>query len=174
MSSAPKRLPSWRDAIVHLRRAGIPLLSQGRELMRWGKLNLTWLFDHPPESLSENDASLALLITPIAQPRIRALLSGDLEKNGEERLRSVWMNSSLHKSPLTFWHVNHHGSSTSTSAETVELLDPKVAILSLDGEHRFGFPHPLTIRTLRERGVQVKRLDIEGDITYHLASSSTW
>ena len=146
---------------------GISIEAQGKSSIIWGHLSLEWLFGPPPTDLSENDASLALLISSMDQPRQRALLSGDLEAAGEKRLRRVWREGSLDVTSLTIWQINHHGSSTSTEVETVNQLHPHHAVLSLDGEHRFSFPHPSTIRTLTESGVRRHRLDIEGDVTYY-------
>ena len=157
---------SWRQIVSLLNRHHTALRAQSSGIFRWGKLELNWLFDPPSAKLSENDSSLALLITSTTQNRYRALLSGDLEEAGEERLRESWRERDLHHGPLAVWQINHHGSSTSTKEDTVKLLRPIQAVMSLDGEHKFGFPHAQTMRTLNAHQVRMTRLDLDGDFTY--------
>ena len=91
------------------------------------------------------------------------LLSGDLEKRGEEWLRKVWVNAELNTKQLTIWQINHHGSRTSTMRESLSLLKPREAVLSLDGLHRFSFPHPEVVNRLFNHGIRQVRLDLHGD-----------
>ena len=135
--------------------------------MRWSDLELTWVLASPPQHLSENDASLALLVTGSSA---RVLLSGDLERQGERLLRDAWRDARLGRGrgTLTAWQADHHGSATSTLPESLELLNPRLVVLSLDGAHRFAFPHPQTIRRLAERAHLRVRLDLHGDLTLPL------
>ncbi|MCP6726499.1 MAG: MBL fold metallo-hydrolase [Patescibacteria group bacterium] len=63
--------------------------------------------------------------------------------------------------------VSHHGSKTSTSSFFLEAVQPSVAVISL-GENTFGHPHPLTLASLAQYGINVMRTDEEGDITFSI------
>ena len=156
---------SWVIYQVALHKRQIPLLRALPGKKRWGHLTLQQLLTDPSPQLSENDASLALLVDGQAK---RLLLSGDLEQEGEARLRSVWVKEKLETKPLNIWQINHHGSATSTKPATVVLLQPQEAVLSLDGLHRFHFPHPQTVSTLNGYGVKQSRLDLLGDYAIEL------
>ncbi len=156
----------WSEVTEALALRHIPLIAQEQMEEEWGLLRLRWLFGAPPDHLKENDASLALLIESIESPQRRVLLSGDLEAAGELRLRTMWRSLGLRGAELSVWHINHHGSGTSTAMETVQTLRPRLGVLSLDGAHRFAFPHPRTVATLEARGVRRVRLDLAGDYTF--------
>lgn len=61
--------------------------------------------------------------------------------------------------------VAHHGSKYSTSAEFLDRLHPREAVISV-GKNSYGHPSPDVIGRLTERGIIVRRTDTEGDIQY--------
>jgi len=157
---------TWSELTSLLKRRNIPLVVAREGQHRWGQLQLNWLLSHPAQHLGENDASLALLITGESR---RALLSGDLESAGEARLRRAWVKGKHVNQPLSVWQTNHHGSSTSTLPETLKLLKPRWMVLSLEGTHRFGFPHPQTLRRIAHQRSSWVRLDLVGDFQINLS-----
>ena len=160
-------LPTWSALTQRLDRLGVTQAVVSEVAMHWRDLELTWVLANPPQHFSENDASLALLVTGSSA---RVLLSGDLERRGERRLRDAWRGARLGRGrgALTAWQADHHGSATSTLPESLELLNPRLVVLSLDGAHRFAFPHPQTIRRLAKRAHSRVRLDLHGDLTLPL------
>jgi len=90
---------------------------------------------------------------------ISFLFTGDLEKEGEERVLSL--NSDLHS---TVMKVGHHGSSTSTSDEFLRAVSPKVAVVSVGKHNRYHHPCPSTLRRLTMAGVETYRTDENGAV----------
>ncbi len=74
--------------------------------------------------------------------------------------------------PCDILKVGHHGSSTSTSAEFVEYLSPKTAIISCGENNKYGHPTEKVLSTLSTYGVEIRRTDLEGSIRY--LSFSLW
>ena len=155
---------SWQMVLNKAEALGTSVIMSRQGVYRWGELTLTWLFSQPHDALKENDASLAILVDGLEQS---VLLSGDLEVNGEKRLRQAWQDLGRTR-PLDIWQVNHHGSATSTEVETLNMVAPNIAIISSDGAHRFALPHPQTLKRLSDQGVKWYRVDLEGDIIYPL------
>ena len=60
--------------------------------------------------------------------------------------------------------VGHHGSAGSTSAEWLEKLRPRAAVVSV-GRNRYGQPAPEVLELLQDRGVPVWRTDRGGTVT---------
>ncbi len=54
--------------------------------------------------------------------------------------------------------IAHHGSTSSTSADFLDLVDPKAAVISV-GKNNFGHPSEQTLGLLEERGVECFRTD---------------
>ena len=153
---------SWACLVTLLNHQGVPLIiAKGRQ--RWGKLTLEWGLTSPPERLKENDASLSLFVSPSDHltPQRGLLLSGDLERRGEQRLLASWPD----RRQAFLWQADHHGSNTSNSAEALARLQPRVSLMSLGAGNRYGFPHPEVIARLSAQGASWLRTDLEGHIT---------
>ena len=58
----------------------------------------------------------------------------------------------------------HHGSSTSTSDEFLEAVDPLYAVISCETGNRYGHPHRETIEKLEDRDITAYRTDKDGTI----------
>lgn len=103
---------------------------------------------------TSNDRSSVLrLVTPW----ITVLLTGDLERSGEEGLRRVrpWLSSDVLK-------VAHHGSGDATSPAFLRAVDPRLAVLSVGVGNRYGHPSAKLLARLTRVGVPYWRTDRQG------------
>jgi competence protein ComEC len=113
-----------------------------------------------PSGLPSNDDSLVLRLSYHGES---VLLPGDISSAVERALLAS--GEPLQSQVLK---VAHHGSNSSTSAEFLARVDPRLAIIS-GGASGFGnLPSPETLERLRERGIRVFRTDIEGATTVQL------
>jgi competence protein ComEC len=88
---------------------------------------------------------------------ISFLFTGDLEREGEERLLGQRLRSTILK-------VGHHGSSTSTSDQFLRAVSPKVAVISVGAHNRYRHPFPGTIMKLERSGIRLYRTDEDGAV----------
>lgn len=93
------------------------------------------------------------------------LLTGDAES---EELEKMIKSGLGHIDALK---VGHHGSAASTSKETLESLDPNIALISVGAGNSYGHPSSKTLNLLSEQNVNTWRTDLDGDITLQLAPS---
>jgi competence protein ComEC len=89
----------------------------------------------------DNDNSLVIKIT---SPSISILIMGDASIKVEKNL----IESDRFKLKSSILKVGHHGSSTSSCAEFIETVNPKVAIISCGTNNKFGFPSQSVIDNL--------------------------
>jgi len=89
------------------------------------------------------------------------LFTGDLEKDGEERVLQSY-TTGLHSGILK---VGHHGSLTSTSDEFLRAVDPEVAIISVGKHNRYRHPSRSTLQKLEANGIKLYRTDENGAVT---------
>lgn len=61
--------------------------------------------------------------------------------------------------------VGHHGSGTSTGESFLERIKPKIAVISV-GNNSYGHPNEMVMNRLNDRGIEIKRTDLEGDIIF--------
>jgi competence protein ComEC len=121
-----------------------------------------WLGDRigAPAGMGVNDASLVVRMEFAG----RALLfPGDIEADGESEL----VGNGAAGAPVAsdVLKVPHHGSRTSSSAELLDAVRPRLAVISLGRQNRFHFPRPEVLRRYHERGVTVLRTDESGAVT---------
>jgi competence protein ComEC len=88
------------------------------------------------------------------------LLTGDIEKEAEARM--VASGGDLRADVLK---VAHHGSRTSSTAEFLERVKPRFAVISVASPSPFGHPHAEVMNRLREGNVSIRQTSQCGAIT---------
>jgi competence protein ComEC len=88
---------------------------------------------------------------------VSIVLPGDISAEVEHELAAQ-----LPPARLRVLKLAHHGSATSTSAEWLDALKPRIAIVSCGRDNRYGHPAPTVLARLAERGIEVRRTDREG------------
>ncbi|MFB4211889.1 DNA internalization-related competence protein ComEC/Rec2 [Shouchella sp. JSM 1781072] len=113
---------------------------------------------HPTadKSWSGNDKSI-VLYTSFYDTSL--LLTGDLEKEGEDDLKQRYPQMSV-----DLLKVGHHGSQTSTQPHFLEQLSPQLAFISAGVNNRFGHPHPDVLDRLHASGVDVYQTNLHATV----------
>jgi len=106
----------------------------------------------------ENKDSVALIINT---GPLQTLLTGDLDKIGEERI--LKRTNIGHIDVLKF---GHHGSQTSTSPMLLKQLKPTYGIVSAGVNNRYKHPNPQTLSLAQQYNLQVYGTLWQGMITY--------
>lgn len=60
--------------------------------------------------------------------------------------------------------VGHHGSSTSTSIEFLDKVNPRFAVIQVGKDNKYGHPHVEIIDRLESKKITIYRNDLNGDI----------
>lgn len=107
----------------------------------------------PPETA---EANMGSVVARFSYGEMNMLFTGDLP-NEETVLSDVGQ--------IDILKVSHHGSRFSTSANFLEQIKPKEAVISV-GKNMYGHPSPDVLKRLEENNVKVRRTDTDGDIQY--------
>lgn len=89
------------------------------------------------------------------------LFTGDLEKEGEEKLIASYPN--LKASILK---AGHHGSKGSSSEAFLDQLQPSLSLVSAGENNRYEHPNDETLKRFKERHTKVLRTDQNGAIRF--------
>ena len=132
-----------------------------------GGVAITCLYPGP-EDVSEdtNEISLVLLVT---RGHFRALLTGDLGIEGEERL--------LRENPpgkVTVLKTGHHGSEGSSGEALLENTSPSIALISAGAGNPYGHPHRTLLERLQDTGCLILRTDQGGALTVETDGETVW
>ena len=127
---------------------------------QWKIENQSFTILSPNEGTSSNkNNSSIVLYTEMGG--LRWLFTGDLEEEGEKRLIAEYPDLKI-----DVLKVGHHGSQTSSSDLFLDVLSPKLAIISAGKNNRFNHPHQDVVDALEKRKIKILRTDLSGAITY--------
>jgi len=94
------------------------------------------------------------------------LFTGDIERAAEQKLVKQ-LDSSWQAQVM---QIPHHGSKTSSSKAFVNLIKPKVAIVSARSFNQWNFPIPIVLKRYGNMQTQVYDTSTEGQITVEFTS----
>ena len=113
--------------------------------------------DEPEENKENNDMSLVVKIT---YGETSFLFTGDIEKDAEGRLISSGVDLSA-----DVLKVAHHGSSSSSSIDFLEKVNPKYAVISCGAGNGYRHPEQVTLDEFKQKNIDLYRTDLQGIIT---------
>lgn len=101
--------------------------------------------------------------------KFSALFTGDAEKKEELAIlgRGVIKKTDILK-------VAHHGSKTSSTLEFLRVVEPKIAIISVGANNRYGHPSRDTLLRLDIVGARILRTDKMGTIDVETDGEKYW
>jgi competence protein ComEC len=158
-------LISEKEIPSHLARAGmriatgdgveLAVLHPGPELMKY----------------TDADANNNSIVTRLVMGQVSFLLPGDIEEVVEDMLVASGQElaSTVLKAP-------HHGSDTSSSVAFLDAVNPKLAVISVGADNRFGHPSPQVLERLEGLvgGERILRTDERGTIEVVTDGERIW
>ena len=118
---------------------------------------------HPDKNYVNQDANAYSTVLYLRYGDFTALFTGDLEGEGEglllERLEAVGIQN------ITLLKAAHHGSRNATSAEFLEVITPRAALLSAGRDNVYGHPHMETLERLGKTGCRIYQTPESGAVT---------
>ena len=123
---------------------------------------------HPSKNfISENPMNNNSLVLRLDYSSISLLFTGDIEAIAEQDL----VLKCKSKLDVDILKVGHHGSNTSTTEGFLKAVSPKIALIGVGLDNKFGHPGDEVIKRLEERKVSIFRTDKEGEITMEIYRS---
>lgn len=128
---------------------------------------------HPIQSVEgtrlqeEHDGTVVLKVSYGA---VSILLTGDLSANHEEEI----LANDRVAVAATIMKVTHHGSKYGSSDPFLDAVHPKVAVLSVGADNKFGHPHQETLDRLSQRQIPLYRTDLNGTVQFITDGARLW
>lgn len=161
IGGAADNSPQYREFQVAIQEGHIPYLvaKEGMQLEVGPDLELIVLSDSDTVSAA-SDLNNESVVVKLKYEDLSLLFPGDIENEAELELLD-WKQE-LQSSILK---VSHHGSSTSADKTFLKYVEPKVAVISVGKDNRFGHPASSTRRILKSLGAKIYRTDRDGNVT---------
>ncbi len=122
-----------------------------------GKAKCTILSPISDEYSNTNNYSITV---KVEYGKTSFLFTGDAEKEPEQEMIKMWGND-LKADVLK---VGHHGSSSSSTDEFLEKVNPSLAVISVGKDNDYNHPHEETLEKLNRLNIPVLRTDELGNI----------
>ena len=94
---------------------------------------------------------------------VTVLLAGDIEREAAGQLLHETQLDPQRWGRIDVLKVAHHGSSNRDD-RLLDQVDGRLALISVGKDNDYGHPAPATMKALQDRGFQVHRTDVEGDV----------
>ena len=108
---------------------------------------------------SNPDINETSIVAQLINQKIKILFSGDAQSMAQNSIiaKNYDVASDILKIP-------HHGSVNGLTAEFFSKIQPKIAIISVGANNRYGHPHQSILDKLKSQAVQIYRTDQNGEI----------
>lgn len=97
--------------------------------------------------LLENPLNNNSIVCKLNYYNFSMLFTGDIEKLTEEKILAEVSNDLLKANILK---VAHHGSKTSSIEKFIKIVNPKIALIGVGENNKFGHPNREVIKTLEK------------------------
>lgn len=116
------------------------------------------------EQIKENILNNNSIVAKIIYKNFSILLTGDIEKIAEKQILYEYQNrKEMLKSNCL--KIAHHGSQSSSTEEFLNAVTPKISLIGVGEQNKFGHPNIEVIERLKLIGTKIYRTDKDGEIT---------
>ncbi len=168
----------FADLIALADARGVPVLwnSAGKSLMTSG---LTVECLHPRSGFRCDDVNTYSQVLAVTGYGFSGLFTGDATTESEEELlKNLRLGAAdtaydpdreipfrmRYSDGFYCLKVGHHGSSSSSSQEFLDFVQPHIALISCGYRNRYGHPHDKVMERLSELGCETFRTDYDGAV----------
>ena len=144
--------------IINSRKIKATFVKQGDSLNIDKNIKLDIFY--PPEKLEYDDLNNNSIVAKLKYNSFSILFTGDIEKSEEDLLDKYKMQE-LESDILK---IAHHGSKTSSSEAFLEAVKPKIALIGVGGNNKFGHPNNRVLQRLENINCKIYRTDEMGEI----------
>ena len=146
--------------IVRKKRINLLVVQAGDTIDKDVYIKILW----PKNSdfVRNNSLNNNSIVAKLYYKNFNILFTGDIEQIAEKQLIESY-NEQILKS--TVYKVPHHGSRTSSTEEFIKAVSPKISLICVGENNKFGHPNSEIIERLQTYGSKIYRTDLQGEIT---------
>ncbi len=121
------------------------------------------LWPDSKNAVKENILNNNSLVCKLVYKNFRIIFTGDIEEIAEKAILTKYMDN-LKLLNADILKVAHHGSKTSSIKEFINEVKPKIALIGVGKDNKFGHPSQSTLETLEKIKCEIYRTDKYGEI----------
>lgn len=140
----------------------IKTLVAGEKIKLTNTVQIDVLWPDKNSKITENSINNNALVFKLDTNEKTILFTGDIEEETEKVLVQKYKNTNTLKSDIL--KVAHHGSKSSSIQEFLDLVKPKIALIGVGENNKYGHPDNNTIKKLENINCKIYRTDKMGEI----------
>ena len=113
-----------------------------------------------PEKTLTDDINDNSIVMKLEYNSFSCLFTGDISKKIEQNLVKKYGK----ELKSTVLKVAHHGSKTSSDKEFIKLVNPKISLIGVGKNNKFGHPNEQVLKILKQINSKIYRTDLNGEI----------
>ena len=129
----------------------------------WDGVEFTLLHPQPGDTTPAHRTNAHSCVLHVASRHGSLLLTGDIER-AQEKLLAAGPQAEMLAADLLL--AAHHGSKTSSSAEFLLAVHPRLVAIQVGFMNSYGHPHPDVMQRYAEFGFAVRRTDRDGALLW--------
>lgn len=134
--------------IVNKKKINVRLVEAGNKINIDKKLYFEVLWPDSSKSILKNSINNNAMVCKLNYKNFSMLFTGDIEEEAENIITSQYKETKNLNSIIL--KVAHHGSKTSSTEKFLKLVKPKLAIIGVGENNKFGHPNDEVIQKLEE------------------------
>jgi competence protein ComEC len=123
----------------------------------------------PLASIKSKHSNDLACVIKISSPHYSCLLTSDISK----KIENILVKHYGHKLKSDILFIGHHGSKTSSSDQFLDLVQPKIAIISSGYKNKFKHPAKIVLNKLKKRNIKVLNTASHGYIEISSSKDKT-
>lgn len=124
--------------IIKVRKINIKGITKGDKIIVEKDVSLLFLWPST-DLITENGLNNNSIVCKLIYGSTSILFTGDIEAIAEKKILEEYKNN-LQLLNSTILKVAHHGSKTSSTQEFIEFVNPKIAMIGVGKDNKFGHP----------------------------------
>ena len=152
------------NKIVKQKRIKVVVVNEGDRIKVEENVYFDILWPNNSQLISENILNNNSLVCKLNYKNFSMLFTGDIEEIAEKEILKEYKGE-LDILGSTLLKVAHHGSKTSSIQEFLDSVKPKIALVGVGKDNKFGHPNDEVIKRLENDGCKIYRTDKMGEIS---------
>ena len=155
--------------IVKKKKIKVVVVKKGDKLQIEKGLYFDILWPDNEELVNENVLNNNSIVCKLYYKNFSCIFTGDIEGIAEKQILQGYKNN-LSILNSTILKVGHHGSKTSSTQSFLEAVKPKIALIGVGENNKFGHPNDNVLERLNDIGAKIYRTDQMGEISIKVDS----
>lgn len=150
--------------IVSEKNIKVKIVESGARINIEKDLYIDVLWPFSKNKILENVLNNNSLVLKLVYLNFSCIFTGDIEEIAEKFILEKYKNfAQILKADIL--KIAHHGSKTSSTEEFLKKVNPKIALIGVGKNNKFGHPNKNVIERIKNNKIKIFRTDENGEIS---------